>query len=309
MLAAALALVGAMIWGGADFLGGLASKRMTAVRVTLITGLAALVVLLPAQLAIGGVWSWADSGWGAGVGALYALGLVCLYAGFAAGPMIILSPLAAVLSAIVPALWAVLVEGEVLGPLAWVGATCAVVAVVLIARARGEHAARPRALPVLLTVIAGVAFGAFVILLDRTSDASGLTPLIVSRAVLVALTGAAVIGLTMRGRVANAVESADTGRIGGSAGRFHPLISTISAESRTPGFRIALAAGVCDAVANILILLALRSGDLAIVGVLQALYPGGTVLLAALVLRERLAAAQWLGLALALGAAVLFAVS
>lgn len=292
MLAAALALVGAMIWGGADFLGGLASRRMAAVRVTLFTGLAALVVLLPSQLLVGGTWSWADSGWGAGVGALYAVGLVCLYAGFAAGPMIILSPLAAVLSAIVPALWAVAVDGEALGPLAWVGAACALTAVVLITRARGEHAVRPRAVPLLLTVVAGVAFGAFVILLDRTSDASGVTPLIVSRAVLVALTGAAVLALAVRRRVAT--RSAET---------------ALSAGSRAPGLRIALAAGVCDAAANVLILLALRSGDLAIVGVLQALYPGGTALLAALVLRERLAPPQWIGLALALGAAVMFALA
>jgi len=283
MLAAALALVGAMIWGGADFLGGLASRRTTAVRVTLFTGVAALLVLLPSQLIVGGAWSWADSGWGAGVGALYAVGLVCLYAGFAAGPMIILSPLAAVLSAIVPAVWAVVIEGEVLGPAAWIGAASALVAVVLIARARGEHAVRPRPLPVLLTAIAGVSFGAFVILLDRTSDASGLTPLIVSRAVLVLLTGAAVVLVLLRG---------------GPGPR-----------TGWRGLRTAVAAGVCDALANILILLALRSGDLAIVGVLQALYPGGTVLLAALVLKERLAPAQWLGLALALAAAVLFAVS
>lgn len=283
MLAAALALAGAMVWGAADFLGGLASRRAAAVRVTLLTGLAALLVLLPAQLIVGGAWTWADAGWGAGVGALYAVGLVCLYAGFAAGPMIILSPLAAVLSAIVPAMWAVTVGGEALGPSAWVGTACALAAVVLVARARGEHAVRPRALAVLLTVIAGVSFGAFVILLDRTSDASGVTPLIVSRAVLVALTGAAVAVIALRGR----------------AGRPAPW----------HGLRTAAAAGVCDAVANVLILIALRSGDLAIVGVLQALYPGGTVLLAALVLHERLAPAQWIGLGLALAAAVLFAVS
>ncbi|WP_261166005.1 DMT family transporter [Microbacterium sp. Marseille-Q6965] len=284
MIAASLALVGAMIWGGADFLGGLAAKRMAAVRVTFLTGMAALVLLLPAQLLVGGAWSARDTALGAMVGALYAVGLVCLYAAFAAGPMVILSPLAAVLSAVVPSVWAVAVAGESPGPLAWAGTGLAVSAVVLIARARGERAARPRPVPLLLTIVAGVAFGAFVITLDQTAEASGLTPLIASRVVLAALCGAGVAILALRRGPAQGPRSGS-------------------------GLRIALAAGVCDAAANVLILVALRTGDLAVVGVLQALYPAGTVLLAALVLRERLAAPQAIGLVLALVAAALFALA
>ncbi|MGB4779010.1 EamA family transporter, partial [Microbacterium sp.] len=71
---------------------------------------------------------------------------------------------------------------------------------------------------------------------------------------------------------------------------------------------LAVACGFVDATANLLLLLALRAGgDLAIVAALTAMYPAGTVLLAAVVLRERIAAVQWVGLALALTAGIMLA--
>jgi uncharacterized membrane protein len=66
---------------------------------------------------------------------------------------------------------------------------------------------------------------------------------------------------------------------------------------------------VVDAAANTLLLLALRTGDLSIVSALTALYPAGTILLAAIVLRERVAGVQWIGLALALAAGGMLAVA
>lgn len=284
MLAAALALAGALVWGGADFLGGVAARRMHAVRVTLFAGLGSVVLLVPAQLLVPGTWSPHDLLWGALSGAFYVVGLLALYAALATGPMVILSPLAAVISAVVPAGWAFVAEGELLGPIAWAGAACAVAAVVLIARARGEHATRPKARPLALAAASGVGFGAFLIALDRTGDDAGLTPLVANRAVLVGVCAIVIGALALR-----------RGRDDGSDG------------APATGVRLAVATGLCDAVANALILTALRSGELSVVSVLQALYPAGTVLLAALVLRERLAPPQWAGLALALTAGALFA--
>ncbi len=79
-----------------------------------------------------------------------------------------------------------------------------------------------------------------------------------------------------------------------------------------PGLRRAwaliVACGVADAAANVLILLGLRMGDLTVMSVLAALYPGGTIALAALVLRERIAPVQWAGLVLALASAAVLAI-
>jgi drug/metabolite transporter (DMT)-like permease len=70
-----------------------------------------------------------------------------------------------------------------------------------------------------------------------------------------------------------------------------------------------VACGVVDVVANVLLLLGMRAGDLSVMSVLTAMYPAGTILLAAVVLRERIAPVQWLGLALALTAAGMLALA
>jgi drug/metabolite transporter (DMT)-like permease len=71
---------------------------------------------------------------------------------------------------------------------------------------------------------------------------------------------------------------------------------------------IVVAAGIFDVVANIAVIYGLRLGDLSVVSVLVALYPAGTILLASVVLRERIALVQWFGLGLALAASALLAV-
>ena len=70
--------------------------------------------------------------------------------------------------------------------------------------------------------------------------------------------------------------------------------------SRNRAWLLAIICGVVDAAANVIMLLALRIGDLSIVSALTALYPAGTIILAAVVLKERVGAVQWAGLALAL---------
>ena len=79
--------------------------------------------------------------------------------------------------------------------------------------------------------------------------------------------------------------------------------------TRRSAWMLAAACGVADAIANASLLLALRSGDLSIVSALTALYPAGTILLAAIVLRERIAPVQAVGLVLALVAGAMLALA
>ena len=286
MLTAALGTFAALVFGAADFLGGLASRRSHPVLVTAIvalTGLAMLLVLLPF---VPGRWSPEAVLWGglSGIAGCLAIGL--LYACLAIGPMSILSPLTAVISALVP-LGFGFARGEQLGSLGLFGLGLALVAVVLVGFVPEKGAVRPTLSGVLMAIGSGAMIGAFLVLIDLAPDDSGLVPLLMNRGVngliMLVATGVLVLGFRRTART-GPVRTLGTG-----------------------GVRLAMLGGVVDAVANSLLLLGVRIGDLSVIGVLTALYPAGTILLAATVLKERIAPVQWAGLALALVATALLA--
>jgi drug/metabolite transporter (DMT)-like permease len=310
MLSAGLALFGAVVYGAADFFGGLAAKRLRSIVVTAASaasGLVFLTLLLPFA---GGVWAPADVAWGAVAGAFGVIAIALLYACLAIGPMSILSPLTAVVSAIAPMLWGLFVNGETLSAIGYLGLGVALVAVVLVGFIPGERVVRPSARGLIMAVGAGIAIGAFLIAIDQTSSESGLVPLVVTRATNMAITaiiiGALVIRALSTGRRAASVLDVSGVVIGatpsGHADLEHAGVSSGAGvpASRNRAWLLAIICGVVDAAANAIMLLALRIGDLSIVSALTALYPAGTIILAAVVLKERVGAVQWAGLALAL---------
>jgi drug/metabolite transporter (DMT)-like permease len=310
MLSAGLALFGAVVYGAADFFGGLAAKRLRSIVVTAASaasGLVFLTLLLPFA---GGVWAPADVAWGAVAGAFGVIAIALLYACLAIGPMSILSPLTAVVSAIAPMLWGLFVNGETLSAIGYLGLGVALVAVVLVGFIPGEKVVRPSARGLIMAVGAGIAIGAFLIAIDQTSSESGLVPLVVTRATNMAITaiiiGALVIRALSTGRRAASVLDVSGVVIGatpsGHADLEHAGVSSGAGvpASRNRAWLLAIICGVVDAAANAIMLLALRIGDLSIVSALTALYPAGTIILAAVVLKERVGAVQWAGLALAL---------
>ena len=321
MFPAALALGGALVYGAADFLGGLAAKRLRSIVVTAVAAATGLMLLAVAYPLIGGEWLAADIAWGALSGITGAIAIMLLYACLAIGPMTVLSPLTAVVSAVAPIGWGLAVDGETLSWTGYAGLAVALVAVVLVAFVPGEKVVRPSARGLLYAVGAGLAIGAFLIVIDQTSDESGLVPLIVNRSVSTVLTAATVgilaIGAVRGGRRAASVLVATSTHLGatptGHADLEHAEVGSQSAvvgiASRASAWWLAAGCGILDALANALLVLALRYGDLAIVSALTAMYPAGTVLLAAVVLRERIAAVQWVGLALALLAGVMLALA
>ncbi len=318
MLSAFLALVGAIVYGAADFLGGLAAKRLRSIAVTAVAAVTGLVVLFAAYPIYGGAWLLEDVLWGALSGITGAVAIVLLYACLAIGPMSILSPLTAVVSAIAPMLWGLLVNGETLSPIGYAGLGVALVAAVLVGFIPGEKIVRPSLRGLSMAIGAGLAIGAFLIIIDQTSDESGLVPLLLNRAVN------AVITFTIVGMLAAAAVRAGRGAASafdatgltlgatptGHADLEHvesgPLVTVMTARR---AWLLAVGCGVLDAGANLVMLIALRLGDLSIVSALTAMYPAGTILLAAIVLRERIAVVQWVGLALALAAGGMLALA
>jgi len=289
MLAPAVTVIvgvsSALVFGAADFLGGIASRRMAAIRVTAISAVVGVLVMLLAYPLIGGTWSAQALLWGGLSGVTGAIAISLLYACLAIGPMSILSPLTAVVSAIVPMTFG-LVRGERLGPLGYVALAVALVAVVLVGFVKEKNAVRPSLRGILMAIGSGAMIGAFLILIDQTPDDSGLVPLIANRGVSGLILTLAVAALWLRSR--------------GRNGSARPDRTTLL---------LAIACGVVDAVANMGLLLGLRLGDLTVMSVLTALYPAGTIILAAIVLKERIAPVQAVGLVLALVAAAMLALA
>ncbi|WP_138731741.1 DMT family transporter [Modestobacter excelsi] len=275
-MAVLLALASAVVYGASDFLGGLSSRRASVFGVVVLSqaiGLLALLVLLPW---LGGPVQPADLAWGAAAGLAGAAGLVVFFRALAAGVMSVVAPVTAVTAAAVPVLVGLL-SGDSVPAWAAVGIALALVAVVLVSADGGLSALRTaRPVSLLPALVAGAAFGVFFVLLDRTSADAGLTPLVAAR-------------------VASAA--------------FVTVLAVLGRRSlRVPRTAVPLVAlsGVGDMTANALFLLATQQGGaLAITGVLASLYPVSTVVLAQLVLRERLGRAQVAGLVTAVAAVVL----
>ncbi|KJC64993.1 EamA family transporter [Agreia bicolorata] len=291
MLVIAFGLVGAFVYGSADFLGGLASKRLSPFAVTGIAAFSGLAVLLAVYPLVGGAWSAEAALWGSISGVSGAIGISLLYACLAIGPMSILSPLTAVVSAVVP-LAVGLARGDGLQPVGYVALALALVAVVLVGFIPEKGAVRPSLRGVLMAVGSGATIGVFLIAIDIAPADSGLVPLVFNRA---------VNGVIMVTIVLMAVAIA---RRRSDAAARPPAASDGPARAglRT-ALLLALACGVADAAANGLILTGLRLGELSVMSVLVALYPAGTIVLAAIVLKERIALVQVVGLVLAVAAA------
>ena len=266
----------AVVYGASDFLGGLSSRRASVfgvVALSQLVGLGALFLLLPW---LGGPADAADLAWGAAAGLAGAVGLLVFFRTLAAGVMSVVAPVTAVTAAAVPVVVGLL-SGNTVGPWSAVGIVLALIAVVLVSAEGGLSALRgARVASLAPALVAGSAFGVFFVLLDRTSSDSGLTPLVAAR--LASVTLVVLVALAGRRQL----------RVGRAA---LPLVAL---------------SGVGDMSANALFLLATQQpGQLAITGVLASLYPVSTVVLAQLVLRERLAGAQVAGLGTAVAAVVL----
>ena len=145
-------MLSALVFGSADFLGGLASKRISPIRVTAVAGAVGLGVLLLAYPIIGGAWSWQAVVFGGLSGVSGALAISLLYACLAIGPMSILSPLTAVVSAIVPAAIGIFVRGDHFGLLGYIALGLALVAVVLVGFVRDSRAVHPTLRGILMAI-------------------------------------------------------------------------------------------------------------------------------------------------------------
>ena len=274
MIAVVLGLTSSLCWGIADFMGGVASRRISVLTVLVISQIVGLLLLLVVvairaegppevhHLAVAALSSVA------GVGALAAF-----YRGLAVGSMSVVAPISAT-AAVIPVVAGV-ATGERPGVLQVTGIVLAVTGVVLASREKpeeGEGSGMVRGAG--LALIAALGFGFFFVLIDSASEGDVFWALLVNR----------MTGVTMLVALALVVR---------------PPI----AEAR-PDARLIVGVGVFDVAANTSFAIASTEGLVSVVGVCSSLYPVVTVLLARLLLDERTRSLQLVGVALALGGVV-----
>lgn len=267
-------LAAALTWGAGDFSGGIASKRTKALSVVIIAHAFSMVLLLAAAFLLRepfpplAAWLWGGL---AGLGG--AIGLVLLYNALASGRMSVAAPVSALVAAAIPVAFAALTKGL---PSLWViaGFVLALAAIWLVSGGSRDFQLAELRLPLL----AGLAFGFFFTTLHLASGESVIYPLIAVR--IVSISSLLLFSLVTRQPVA---------------------------PTRASLFPI-LMSGLLDTLGNGLYALAAQLGRVDIAAVLGSLYPGATVLLAWILLKEHINRQQVAGIAAALAAIVLITV-
>ncbi len=275
LIAAVYALSAAFVWGTGDFTSGFAARRIGAFHALLVSFTFGLIAIVSVTLASGEpVPAATDLVWGAVGGLLGTGGFMAMLQGFAKGRMSIVAPVSGVLTAGIPMLIGVFTIG-LPRELQLAGCVLALVSMWLLSLRSEEHKG-PSGFAYAL--LAGVGFAAFFTALDQISEGVVFWPLVASR-----LTSTLVL-------------------VGIALARRQPMVPKGSPMG------VLVFAGILDVLGNLLFLMALQTGRLDIASVLVSLYPGVTVLLAALIEKERVSRVQTLGVLLAVVAIAMITV-
>jgi drug/metabolite transporter (DMT)-like permease len=263
MAAVAFGLASAVAWGSGDFCGGLATRRASVLSVLFVSTAIGIPAAFLLALALGEtVPPLSAFGWAALGGLAGTMGITSLYRGIASGQTAVVAPISSVVAAALPVVWAGLTEG-LPGPLRLSGFAVALIGIWLVTSSPDKHSARGG---VGLGLLAGVGFGGYYILISQAGAEATFWPLVGSRGVIL------------------------------------PLVLAVAFLRRqtvvpTPGLLPLIAlGGLLDLGGNALFLLASQAGRLDIAAVLASLYPATTVVLARLVLGDRVGRWQLLGI-------------
>ncbi len=278
MLSILFGLTSALTWGAADFAGGLSSRKLSAYRAVFFSDFFGLLLLLIAA----GIYR-------ENLPALYpvliaalagmfgSMGLLVLFYSMIQGKMSIAAPVSALLAATLPVIVGGMMDG-LPKPLQFLGFGFALMAVWMIAQGDSEEKFHlGRLADLRLPLLAGLGFGLYFVLMGAATRAtpSLIWPMVASR------TAGTVLLLIF------------------------VLVRRESFRVPRAAWNVVSANAILDVSGNVFYILALRTGRLDVSAVLSSLYPGATVLLAWLMLKERISRKQWLGIAAALVAIVL----
>ena len=279
MLSSLFGLLSALTWGAGDFCGGIVSRRAGVYRAAFYgecTGLIFLAIMLAVvrePMPGGPVWVWC-----ACAGAIGCVGLLLLFKAMVNGQMSVAAPVSALMAAILPVIASTLIEG-LPGLTKYCGFALALVAIWLISQGEGHQKKLHYHLADLqLPLLAGVCFGVYFILMHQGSRTATVWPLIFAR---------------VAGAITLFIFAAANHQLKWPNRQVAPLVFLNAAG---------------DIAGNTFYILSGQAGRLDVAAVLGSLYPGTTVLMAGLILHERLNRSQWAGIIIALAAIVLMTI-
>jgi len=269
-LGVVLALISATSWGGGDFGGGLATRKINPFQVLVLSAISSLAVMLGLALLWGEGWPSSRSILFAILaGIAGALGLTALYKGLSTGPAALVSSVAGTIGAIIPMFVGIFIQG--LPRVAQIlGFILALIGIWVVTRFSEQDETRANG-SLILAILAGFCFGGFLSLIAQVDSTQVFAPLVIAKL------SSLILGIIILLR------------------RKDPLPKP--AESPT-----AIASGVLDAGGNIFYLFATQYARLDIAAVLSSLYPAVTVLLSSFILKEKVSAKQWVGVIICIAA-------
>ena len=268
LLGAIYALISAMVWGSGDFSGGLAARKSDRYQVLMLAALSGMAVLVVCALVWGEHFPSSNSiFWGILAGAAGALGMAALYHALSLGHTASVAPTSAITCAALPVLFGIVTAG-LPRTTQLVGFVLAFLGIYLLSKSAsaGEKTFREG---MFLAFFSGIGFGGFFIFIAQVDKGQIFTPILVARTVTL---GIALLMLRLK-------------------------------HLPTPGIisnPVGILAGVLDTSGNVFYLLATQYTRLDVAAVLSSLYPAGTVILATLILKEKVSRAQWAGATLCL---------
>jgi drug/metabolite transporter (DMT)-like permease len=273
-----LGLASALSWGTGDFAGGLASRKVGSYRAVMFAeaiGLGAILLMLPIFHE-----PFPDKRtvlWSVAAGIVGTIGLIAFFEAMRRGRLSVVAPLSALLGAVVPVVVGSFVDGlpapNVLG-----GVSLALFAIVLISREKAPEDEEKSAPYLHIPLLSGIAFGLYFVLMNEAGRDFFWSPLIIARS-----SGMLSIAAFL-------------------------LITRGDFSVPSGSWRLLAVNGIFDVGGNAFYILATQAGRMDVSAVLGSLYPGMTVFLAWLILKEKLQRLQWLGIALAFIAIVLMTI-
>ena len=279
MFASILSLLAATAYGVGDFFGTVGTRRSHPILVSFIGHIFYAITALVGLWVFQGTWTSDAITFGIATGASEAIGFLVFYFALGMGQVSLVAPLVSVIYAVVPVVWG-LVSGDSLSPLGWVGLGIGLLAVLFLSVETGEtnlSSKKPLFIVLSLALVGGIMWGLSTVTLSYVPEDSGMVPVFIAGLTAFVLLAATVLV------------------------RRKMVIPQWNGSALVPS----MFSGLLFGIANLLIVTALRFGSLSLVGLLTALYPLATVLLARFLLHEPTSRTQWVGVALAITAAAL----